>query len=83
MSIKHMHKPTKQVHMEEAAIQAALLEMISDSGLKTDLDGFANPSRASAETSFYEKHMSYLKSHPKVNPAHYLANLRTMIKIRS
>lgn len=77
-----MHKPTKQAYMEEAAIQAALLEMISDSGLKTDLNGFSNPSRASAETSFYEKHMSYLKSHPKVNPAHYLANLRTMIKIR-
>jgi hypothetical protein len=32
--------------------------------------------------SFQEKHMSYLKGHPKTNPEYYLANLRTVLRIR-
>lgn len=32
---------------------------------------------------FIEKHMAYLRSHPKVNPDQYLSNLRMMTKIRT
>ena len=31
---------------------------------------------------FVEKHLAYLKNHPKLNPEQYLANLRLMTKIR-
>jgi hypothetical protein len=31
---------------------------------------------------FRERHISYLKTHPKVNPQDYLANIKTMIRIR-
>ena len=33
--------------------------------------------------SFKERHLFYLRKHPKLNPDHYLANLRTMLRIRS
>jgi hypothetical protein len=32
---------------------------------------------------FVQKHMAYLRSHPKVNPDQYLSNLRMMTKIRA
>jgi hypothetical protein len=32
--------------------------------------------------TFQEKHVVYLKQHPKINPNSYLANLKTMLKIR-
>lgn len=32
--------------------------------------------------SFVNTHIAYLQSHPAVNPEHYLANLRLMLKIR-
>ncbi len=31
---------------------------------------------------FIEAHLNYLKSHHQVDPEHYLANLRLMLKIR-
>lgn len=31
---------------------------------------------------FVDKHMNYLKSHPSLDPQHYLANLRLMTLIR-
>ncbi|MGI9027403.1 MAG: hypothetical protein ACR2FM_00975 [Candidatus Saccharimonadales bacterium] len=31
---------------------------------------------------FVESHLNYLKTHPQVDPMHYLANLRLMLKIR-
>ena len=32
--------------------------------------------------SFVEKHMSFLQTHPTVEPTQYLANLRLMTRIR-
>ncbi|MBC7708225.1 hypothetical protein H7Y63_03310 [Polaromonas sp.] len=31
---------------------------------------------------FDEKHMNYLSDHPKLNPLHYIANLRLMTRIK-
>jgi hypothetical protein len=33
--------------------------------------------------SFVNTHLAYLKSHPSVNPRHYLANLRLILKVRT
>ena len=32
---------------------------------------------------FAERHMQYLCEHPKLNPRHYISNLRLMTKIKS
>ena len=51
------------------------------------LDTKARPIKGMAITAdsltFHEIHTLYLKEHPKVNPQHYLSNLKAMIKIRS
>lgn len=31
--------------------------------------------------SFVDKHMKYLSDHPKLNPRHYLSNLKLMTRI--
>lgn len=31
---------------------------------------------------FVEKHMTYLSDHPKLNPQHYVANLRLMTRLK-
>jgi len=31
---------------------------------------------------FIEEHINYLKRHPQIDPAHYLSNLRLMLKIQ-
>ncbi len=31
---------------------------------------------------FIDKHMGYLTTHPSVDPAHYLANLRLITRVR-
>ena len=31
---------------------------------------------------FVDKHMNYLSDHPKLNPDHYVANLRLMTRIK-
>jgi hypothetical protein len=33
-------------------------------------------------TSFVDKHMQYLSQHPKLDPRHYLSNLRLMTKVK-
>ncbi|HSW36767.1 MAG TPA: hypothetical protein VLG37_00155 [Candidatus Saccharimonadales bacterium] len=85
MNIIRSQKADKPIFMEEAEIHQALTEMALDSSLNTNnaKPGYAKKEEYPANRlPFYQKHMEYLKSHPKVNPAHYLANLRTMIKIR-
>lgn len=80
-----MHQPnaTKVVFMDSDAIHDILDSMESDSSLDTK----SRPSKgviSSADLlSFRELHLLYLKEHPKVNPEHYLSNLKAMIKIRS
>ncbi len=67
--------------MEEEQIIVALREMEADSSFITE-----SAYRANAEVwpknriSFVDNHLAYLKAHPSVNPEHYLANLRLMIR---
>ena len=78
----HQQSPTKVVFMTQDAINSALDEMEKDLGLDTK----SRPSKgvliATDLPSFRATHLLYLKEHPKVNPAHYLSNLKAMIKIR-
>jgi hypothetical protein len=83
MSIKHISKPDKQVFMNETEIDEALCFMEEDNSLKTPPCYVQETISSTKLMSFREKHLAYLKSHPKINPENYLANLRTMIKIRS
>lgn len=78
MNIKHVQKSVKPVFIDEEEIRQALIDMETNLGLKTE----AGVNLDSEPITFLEKHMAYLRMHPKVNPEHYLANLRTMLKIR-
>ncbi len=78
MSFMSLNKPIKVVHIDATRIREELENMVKDGDLKTS-GGFIN---FDEPATFIEKHMSYLATHPKVNPEPYLANLRTMIKIR-
>jgi hypothetical protein len=82
MSIKHMSKPDKQIFMDETEIDEALDFMEQDISLKTPPSYVRETISSIKLMSFREKHLSYLKAHPKINPENYLSNLRTMIKIR-
>ena len=80
-----MHQPnaTKVVFMDFDSVDEILDGMEKDESLDTK----ARPIKGMATTvdslSFHEIHALYLKEHPKVNPQHYLSNLKAMIKIRS
>lgn len=70
--------------MSEEEVRSALSVMLSDVSLRTD-PGYTEDEvlYPDHQAPFIEKHISYLKGHPKVNPKDYLSNLRIMIKIRS
>ena len=67
--------------MEESDILTALRAMQADKNLVTK-----SAYRANAELwpgnriSFVDTHLVYLKSHPAVNPSHYLSNLKLMLR---
>lgn len=82
MMIRHMDKMTKVVHMKEDEIRTALREMEQDPALNTVPVLATGTAQPMEYITFYKKHLGYLLAHPKVNPEHYLTNLRTMIKIR-
>lgn len=67
--------------MEETGIAAVLTSMERDTLLRTAPVVVRDTTSVDVVT-FREKHLTYLKKHPKVNARNYLANLRTMIKIR-
>ena len=68
---------------EGAVVQASLRKMAADDGYSTlasySANGEAHPDHV---VSFVEKHMTYLNTHPSVDPTQYLANLRLMTKKR-
>jgi hypothetical protein len=67
--------------MQESDILTALQAMETDKSLITK-----SAYRANAELwpknriSFVDSHLTYLKSHPAVNPSHYLSNLKLMLR---
>lgn len=69
------------IKMEE--IDEILTEMETSDSYATK-PGFVRdtPQDEKRSVSFKEVHLDYLRKHPKINPEHYLSNLRTMLKIR-
>jgi hypothetical protein len=69
----------KFFNSEEAVrVRESLQSMVDDPCFNTQLPYTANPE---STRSFVDKHMTYLSLHPKVNPQHYLSNLRLMTRI--
>lgn len=69
--------------MTEDEILSALRIMEEDPNCKTDAAYRANTVLWPENSiSFANNHLQYLKSHPNLNPKHYLANLRLMTKLR-
>ncbi|HSX24086.1 MAG TPA: hypothetical protein VLE74_03235 [Candidatus Saccharimonadales bacterium] len=67
--------------MEETEILEALQVMEGDPSLVTKSAYRANAEHWPGNSiSFIEAHLFYLKSHPAVNPSHYLSNLRLMLR---
>ena len=83
MSYKDDVRPYKPGTVSDDEIKAALNMMVNNPQLDTK-GGMDNTDGQSLSlVSFQEKHLTYLQCHPKVSPVSYLANLKTMIKIRS
>lgn len=76
-------KPAKVAHLQEDAIRQELILMENDSGLDTRVSLVKEEGMSVRLITFQEKHLVYLREHPKVNPIPYLTNLKTMIKIRT
>ena len=65
---------------DAVAIREQLLAMMQDTAFNTC------PTYAATredQLPFDEKHMTYLSDHPKLNPQHYMQNLRLKTRIRS
>lgn len=69
--------------MSEEEILVVLRVMEADPQCKTEAAYRANSDVWPENSiSFSSNHLQYLKTHPNLNPRHYLANLKLMIKIR-
>jgi hypothetical protein len=82
MNIKHSQAPDKPVFMDEEEIRAELLLMEQDASLNTRRGLIKDTASTIGFLPFRERHATYLKDHPKVNPKDYLSNLRTVLRIR-
>lgn len=82
MQSAYMKSKMKNYMQEEEVIQELRL-MLRDDAFRTEpgysIDTEVYPDHV---VPFIEEHTRYLKKHPQVNPAHYLSNLRLMLKIR-
>ena len=71
-------------NIDESQVQDALQAMELDNSLKTDSSFSANAMLyPDGQIPFIEKHLAYLKNHPRLDREQYLSNLRLMIRIRS
>ena len=82
MNLQDWGKPAKTVPMQEEDIRQELVLMESNPELDTRVSLIRDETASVHLISFQEKHLSYLRQHPKVSPVSYLTNLKTMIKIR-
>jgi hypothetical protein len=70
--------------MTEAEIKAALEQLEADPDFITKSAYRANAQQWPDNViPFVEVHLQYLKEHPKLNPEHYLSNLKLRIRRRS
>lgn len=68
---------------ETKDIRALLHKIVLDKGFNTESTYSANEiDYPDHLIPFIEKHVAYLKNHPKLDPDQYIANLRLMTKIR-
>lgn len=67
--------------MEDTDILTALQAMEDNKELVTKSAYRANSDLwPGNRVSFVDSHLAYLKSHPALNPSHYLSNLRLMLR---
>ncbi len=83
MNGNYLQKPTKQVFMTDEEIQEELTQMESDSSINTKPAYDKYDHSPEKLLTFRDRHSDYLKKHPKVNPQHYLSNLRAVLRVRS
>jgi len=83
MSIMHQEKPSKPVFVADDTIDEMLQEMVANTELNTEPILVKDSDSVGKMMSFKERHMTYLRNHPKIDREGYLANLKTMIKIRN
>lgn len=68
---------------ETEIIRQMLQKIVLDQGYNTTSTYSANETDYPDHLiPFVEKHVAYLKNHPKLDPEQYIANLRLMTKIR-
>lgn len=66
-----------------AVVEQALRSMTTDRSYNTTSTYSANTTLYPDNLiPFVDKHMEYLRTHPSMNPRHYIANLRLMTRIR-
>lgn len=69
--------------MDESEVVQHLKALFEDDAYRTSpgysIDAETYPDHV---VPFIEEHTNYLKRHPQIDPAHYLSNLRLMLKIR-
>lgn len=76
-------KPIIEGYLNPEQVQRLLQDMELDSTYKTEPSYSANAVlHPDHSVSFNEKHMTYLKNHPLLDPEHYLSNLRLTTRIR-
>lgn len=83
MSVRQSQSAAKVTFLDAAQIDEILHDMEQDATMNTRPLYVKSELSPDQTISFYKRHTDYLNGHPKVNPEHYLANLRTMIKIRN
>jgi hypothetical protein len=85
MSVTHSSKKKVDLFNSEEgdAIREQLDFMAADKSYRTEAsytpNGVTHPDHT---MPFVEGHLTYLNKHSDVNPTHYLANLRLMLRIR-
>ncbi|MDL2362792.1 MAG: hypothetical protein QFB86_00210 [Patescibacteria group bacterium] len=62
---------------EAIEIRKTLENMMLDDAFNTDSTYAAG---SDENMSFVDKHMKYLSEHPKLNPQHYVSNIRLMTR---
>jgi hypothetical protein len=68
---------------EGLEFEEALKEMAANHAYNTEPSYSANSELyPNNRIPFVDKHMEYIRSHPKTDPQHYLANLRLMMRAR-
>ena len=82
MSIDNSDQFYKPAGISEIEIREELTKMELNPELNTKASLVKESQSSLRLMTFEEKHLSYLRQHPKVSPLPYLANLKTMIKVR-